>query len=61
MKRTEIYEKIQNEQAAKDTIFALRDRCVRPYMHNPTSEELSEAFAALQVLWFLLPPIERHK
>ncbi len=30
-------------------------------MHNPTREELVEALKALQVLWFLLPPIERHK
>jgi quinolinate synthase len=59
-KHADIYQKIQEEQVAKKVVFALRDRCLRPYMHIPSNEELLTAFEALRSLWFLLPPIERH-
>jgi len=61
LRQTEILRRIKGEQAAKKIIFVLRDRCLRPHMHMPSTEELSTAFEALRALWLLLPPIERHK
>jgi hypothetical protein len=44
LKQREIRQSMRNELAARKIIFALRDRCVRPCMHIPSSKELAEAF-----------------
>jgi len=41
-------------------IRELRNRCVKPQMHNPSDKELYEVLDALRTLWLLLPPIKRQ-